>query len=336
MNPYEERRQARIERLRERAARKARESTAAYQQSNRLADAIPFGQPILVGHHSEQRDRNYRARIARTMDKSCELSAEATELERRADAAEESAAISSDDPEAVTKLKAKLQGMEARQAMMKAVNAAHRRFLKVPASLDAAELPDAAKEQIRTYKPRYSWEPHPFPPYAFQNLNGNMRRVRERIAELERKAEAPAAAPVEGNGFRIVEDAEDNRIRIKFDSKPVEAVRAVCKRWGFRWSPMACAWQRQLNGSGRHAAQSAAKEFGPLMGQRQMRSIRVTFDDGNSLETSINGTEAEIERYYLGNVDGFQFGDTDAHPADKLARAVQVEFLDGPSGEVQP
>ena len=34
-----------------------------------------------------------------------------------------------------------------------------------------------------------------------------------------------------------------------------------------------------------------------------------------SLETSINGTTDEIRSYYLGNTDGFQFGDADEHPA---------------------
>ncbi len=55
--------------------------------------------------------------------------------------------------------------------------------------------------------------------------------------------------------------------------------------------------------------------------------VRVTFEDGNTLETSISGTPSEIQRYYLGNVEGFQFGDTDEHPADKLVRAVAVTFL---------
>lgn len=58
------------------------------------------------------------------------------------------------------------------------------------------------------------------------------------------------------------------------------------------------------------------------------RSIRVTFADGNSLETEINGTEDEIRRYYVGQP--FNFGDTDAHPADNLQCATAVEFLDAP------
>jgi hypothetical protein len=40
--------------------------SATVQQARTMGDAIPFGQPILVGHHSERRDRNYRNRIEST------------------------------------------------------------------------------------------------------------------------------------------------------------------------------------------------------------------------------------------------------------------------------
>ena len=57
-----------------------------------------------------------------------------------------------------------------------------------------------------------------------------------------------------------------------------------------------------------------------------MCSIKVTFSDGNTIHTRINGTDAEIRRYYLGQGQVFNFGDTDAHPKDKLVTAVKVEF----------
>ena len=37
-----------------------------------MASIIPFGQPILVGHHSEKRDRNYRGRIHKKFERSFE------------------------------------------------------------------------------------------------------------------------------------------------------------------------------------------------------------------------------------------------------------------------
>lgn len=55
------------------------------------------------------------------------------------------------------------------------------------------------------------------------------------------------------------------------------------------------------------------------------RAIRVTFSDGNTLTTEINGSEEEIRRYYLGQQ--FNFGDTEAHPTDNMQTATAVEFL---------
>jgi hypothetical protein len=56
-----------------------------------------------------------------------------------------------------------------------------------------------------------------------------------------------------------------------------------------------------------------------------MRTVRVWFEDGNHLTTSINGTDEEITRYYVGNA--FNFGDTEEHPKDKMVKATKVEFL---------
>ena len=56
-----------------------------------------------------------------------------------------------------------------------------------------------------------------------------------------------------------------------------------------------------------------------------MRAIRVTFADGNTIETNINGTDDEIKAYYIGQE--FQFGDTEECPYDKLVKATNVEFI---------
>ncbi len=55
-----------------------------------------------------------------------------------------------------------------------------------------------------------------------------------------------------------------------------------------------------------------------------MRSIKVTFDNGDWLETNINGTNTEILKYYIGN----QFNLGDGAGGDLMAKAVRVEFLD--------
>lgn len=50
------------------------------------------------------------------------------------------------------------------------------------------------------------------------------------------------------------------------------------------------------------------------------RHIRVHFDDGDTIETEINGSESDICRYYVGQV--FERTETVLHTA------VRVEFLD--------
>lgn len=54
-------------------------------------------------------------------------------------------------------------------------------------------------------------------------------------------------------------------------------------------------------------------------------TIRVTFADGNTITTEINGTKEEIRRYYIGQE--FQFGDTEECSQDKMVKATDVEFL---------
>lgn len=59
-----------------------------------------------------------------------------------------------------------------------------------------------------------------------------------------------------------------------------------------------------------------------------MRSIKVIFDDGDSLLTNINGTDEEIKSYYLG-ADGkglpFNVG---FGPGDNMKKTTEVIFLD--------
>ena len=55
-----------------------------------------------------------------------------------------------------------------------------------------------------------------------------------------------------------------------------------------------------------------------------MRDITVTYEDGTTIPTSINGSKETIREYYIGTY--FQHGDTEEHPTDKMVKAVSVEF----------
>jgi hypothetical protein len=242
MNSYEQKRAERIERLRARAESKRAAGEAAIDRSRERLSRIPFGQPILVGHHSERRHRSDLAKSDRDMRHGVEAMNEASELERRARAAEQSRAVSSDDPDAVDKLRSKLAEVERGCERMKQANAMIRQ------GATAAELgamlgwteDKAARLLERDFAGRIG-----FPAFALSNERAEARRIKARIEALEARATAPAPAAVEHNGIRIEES--DNRVRIVFPAKPDEATRTALKSRGFRWSPTAGAWQRHAS-----------------------------------------------------------------------------------------
>lgn len=56
-----------------------------------------------------------------------------------------------------------------------------------------------------------------------------------------------------------------------------------------------------------------------------MNTVKVYFEDGNTITTSINANLKEATKYYLGK--SFQFGDSEECPQDKMVKAVKVEIL---------
>ena len=93
----------------------------------------------------------------------------------------------------------------------------------------------------------------PYPDYELTSLRGKIKRLEARLAELD-KLQATPTASREVNGVQIVEDTTDNRLRLIFPDKPDDTTRALLKSYGFRWSPRAGAWQRQLTNNARYAA----------------------------------------------------------------------------------
>lgn len=92
---FVERAEARAERYEGFAANAKDRSTAAYNRARKAIDGIPFGQPVLVGHHSERHHRAALSRADSAMSKSVEESKKASYLSGRADAAARNAAPNS-------------------------------------------------------------------------------------------------------------------------------------------------------------------------------------------------------------------------------------------------
>ena len=160
--------------------------------------------------------------------------------------------ISSDDPQAVEKLEAKLAALEKHREMMKAANAAIR--MKDPAKGDAklAELGYTPEDIAKLREPDFCGRIG-YPAYALQNNNANIRRIRGRIAELKKRTESTPEG-WEFDGGRVVVNTTENRLQVIFDGKPDADVRTELKGEGFRWAPSQGAWQRQLTDNAMRAA----------------------------------------------------------------------------------
>jgi hypothetical protein len=260
---YQERREARIERLHEAAIKKANEAQACEKRAHAIADVIPLGQPILVGHHSESRHRGDIGRIHSLTGKSIEASQEAQDLARRADAAEENRAISSDDPEALDRLKVKLAEIEVERAHSVTINRIIRAAKgdKSKAIADLRAIGTSATDAIGYLTPDFAGRIG-VPAYRLSNLSGNAGNVRKRIEALEAKA-AREPMPDETIGDVTIQE-QDNRVQLIFPGKPNEDIRSRLKSNGFRWSPTAGAWQRMPSDWAWHVAREIATAAGAV------------------------------------------------------------------------
>lgn len=239
---YHERKQNRIDHAEQQAAKHAQQSDALWDQSSKMASAIPMGQPILVGHHSEKRDRNYRAKIESKQRKSHSEREKARYYDEKAEIIANNTAISSDDPDALTKLREKLERLECKQAFMKAANKCIRKmkrdeFLTIEGTSDAlwAELTAAGRHGGMGYA-------H----YEISNNNANIRTVKQRIASLERVEKIEYSETQIGD-ITLIVNTEVGRVQLKFPGIPDEEKRKVMKSNGFVYCRSEGAWQRKLN-----------------------------------------------------------------------------------------
>ncbi|OPZ65858.1 MAG: hypothetical protein BWY85_00217 [Firmicutes bacterium ADurb.Bin506] len=160
--------------------------------------------------------------------------------------------ISSDDPNALDKLKAKLADLEESQETMKAVNA----YYHKNKTLDGCpHLTEKGATALKASMARdFRTDPKPYEGWALSNNSANIRRVRERIEELEKKASSPAPEGWSFDGGEVVMNTEENRLQILFDDKPDADLRAELKAEAFKWAPSQGAWQRQLTDNALRAA----------------------------------------------------------------------------------
>lgn len=236
---YEERKARRIAQFSYLSEKYAKESEQRFKVADKMASCIPFGQPILIGHHSEQRDRNFRKKIENNFSKGVELSQKADYYQHRAASAASNRAISSDDPEAISKLKERIAAAEKNHRIMKDANKAFKK-----AGLEGLkQFDETIQKAAMDYLKFSACYGMPFPPFSLTNSNAEIRRLKKRLEQLE-KAATDQTQELIVNDIRIIDNVEDNRVQIFFPGIPSEAVRKYMKSHGFHWTRSIGCWQR--------------------------------------------------------------------------------------------
>ena len=205
---YESRREERKARYEE-LAKKAEEKSSQYMNSkaNRILEMTP-GQPIIIGHHSEKKARRLHERAWEDIRKSIEEDKKSKYYKDRVETIENSKVIYNDDPNAIQKLKEKLEYLEKQ------------------------------RELIKEDENHSAWQ--------LQNIGARIRETKRRIARLE-KLEEIKFEDREFYGGKAVHNKEINRIQLYFDSIPDENIRSKLKSKGFHWSRIEGAWQREFS-----------------------------------------------------------------------------------------
>lgn len=165
--------------------------------------------------------------------------------------------ISNSDEDALPRLKAKLEKLEQERELNNAINKIVRREPR-------SEYTDVKGEEMRKlglsdrviaeiFKPDFCGAAG-IPAYVNQNLGGNIKRIKERIAELEQTKQIKTERIDLGNDVFVTQDTQAMRIFFEFPGKPDEETRALLKSKGFRWTPSQGHWGRKLTGNASQAA----------------------------------------------------------------------------------
>lgn len=191
MSTYRERREARIERLEGWAEGRAAKAEEAFRASDLREEVsgIPFGQPILAGHHSQRRHQRVVERAQAAANRGLEHAdmaerhaSRAANIQRQLDRS-----IYSDDHDAVERLAEKLAALEAERDRVKAYNASCRKAAKTGGTGDTSLLDDAQRADLATsirVTPYAIGKGGAMPAYVLTNLSGNITRTRKRLEAL--------------------------------------------------------------------------------------------------------------------------------------------------------
>lgn len=269
---YAERRAEKAERYAERAE-KARATADRLQKpiNDMHGDVAFFTQPN-INTSAGRAFTNQRNRMFASYEKGFEERAKAAYYDEKSEnLSKEPTAISSDDPEALRKLKDKLEKLTAEHKEHLAHNKALKKAIK-----------DGTAETNK-----FGWATLNGKSYYFTtNEAAEIRRLKDRIEELE-NLEVPENYSFDGG--TVVFNTAENRVQILFDETPDSETRENLKRNGFKWSPRQKAWQRMLNVTGIRTV----KRLYP-MPEKPTEENSVEVETANSIEETSQSTTENI------------------------------------------
>ena len=175
---YRERREARVERLREWAEKREAKATAALESNpEQRHDWAFITQP---GHIPA------RARMIASDDRAYESLRKAESMSARAASIEGqlAGAIYSDDVDAAEQLAARVEKLEAERGRIKAYNASCRKGARDVSLLDERQQRELAS--VARVTPYSMGKGGQFPAYHLTNLSGNIARNRKRLESLKK------------------------------------------------------------------------------------------------------------------------------------------------------
>jgi hypothetical protein len=287
MNTYEQKQADRKGRYLELSGKAKSQSSETATQAHELSNLLPFGQPVLVGHHSEGKHRRHIEKMHNTMSKAIELDKKADYYEDKAHGVG-TGGISSDDPEAVQKLNEKIESLKWHNEKMKESNKLWRKtYNKVAKKMGlknrtGKEAFYANEEEIKAFKVaiedfknidkeasncllkqinQYSYNCTKQNPYGTDTAE--IRRLEKRVKDLRAVANFEYKEIVE-DSYKLVQDAEENRLMFYFDGKPTEEIRKILKSHGFKWSPSRKAWVRMITANAMYSVRLAMEALDNL------------------------------------------------------------------------
>jgi hypothetical protein len=165
-------------------------SEEAFDRAHTIADGIPLGQPILVGHHSQRRAERDQQRIVQGMAAGHEHAKAAEHHRDKAAGLERQLATSvfSDDADAVERLQAQIVELEAERDRIKAYNQSCRK-----GAPDASVLDDKQRDEVLSLaRIGFLKADGQFPGYALSNLGATIRQKKQRVEQITRDRERVA------------------------------------------------------------------------------------------------------------------------------------------------